>query len=209
MKLNSKIIRSIFRLKLLLVLFLPACTHIVFLGGMTSAGLFMGYKHSKAGGMKECFNNAHVEKQANNLWKEANLDEPCLDVVSVQGIPVIIGAAGSNEGLEKAKSSLYAKFEKVQCLANMQIGYWNTSLALRIKLKLMFDWDISSRNYIIRAIKKHVWIVGVADNIQEKEKVIVKVESMDGVASVSHFILLDDANIHEDAIVIKEGETGR
>lgn len=175
---------------LLSVLVLSGCSSIGIISVVTGASLYLGYQHSKAGGLEYRFRNFFLESSIERLWKSSELDEPFLKIVAVKNIPVIVGAATSAEGVEKAKAIAFAKSDNVQCLANTTIGKWNKDLACSVRGKLIFDLNISARNYEILAIKKHVWIVGVAQSELEKKYVLTKMEMMSGVESFSHYIVV-------------------
>lgn len=188
---------------LFLSLFLSGCFLEVGVASVAGTGLYLGYKHSQSGGLKSGFKNFWTESMSIGVLKQAKLNEPFLKVVSVNGIPVIIGAATSQSAIFKVKSLLHSKFENVESLANTNIGYWNKDLAISVAFKLMLDFYIATRNYEIYAIKNHVWIVGTAQSEYEKQVVLKKLETMNGVDSFSYYIVV--APSADEGYVLHEG----
>lgn len=136
-----------------------------------------------------CFKNLHAKNKANLIMKKY-MDEPFLVIISVFGTPVIIGAATNSINLEKTEALLRMSFKDVQNLANVTIGNWNYVLMNQICLQMFFSLNISSSNYHVYAIKKHVWIVGVAKTNFEKEQIIKMLKENPKVQSFSHYIVV-------------------
>jgi hypothetical protein len=148
------------------------------------------YQYSKQD--NPIYRNLHTKNAVRQYWKKS-LDEPCLKVLSVYGVPVIIGAASSQVNLEKASAILFKHFDEVENLANTSIGHWNHTLMNKISLCLFFT-SIPSRNYLIYAIKGNVWVVGVAKTLEEKDEVLKFVRSFEEVKSVAHYIPIADGS---------------
>jgi len=190
-----------------LTLVLAGCGEYIAIAGITAGSAYLGYQHSKYGGLQYRFTNFYVEANIHALWKEAKIDEPFLDVVAVYGIPVVIGAALNKESLEKAKALAFMKSDKIYSLVEgVKPGAWNTNLAVKIKTKLIFDLDISARNYYVAAIKDQLFIVGVAESEYEKRALIDRVTNMDGVKVLKHHIIVldEEQRALEDGYVVRE-----
>ncbi len=189
---------------LMFSLLLSGCAPALIISSVAGTGMYLGYQHSKVGGIQFRFKNFYLESTIQSVWAEAKLDEPFLDIVGVYGTPVIIGAATSKENLEKAKALVFMKSDNVQCLADgMKIGEWNRDLALKVRVKLMFNFNVSARNYYVAAMKNQVWVVGVTNSQEEKREVIQAVRSMDGVEVFRHYIVVVNESC-ADGYVIRE-----
>lgn len=187
---------------------LGGCAEYVAAGGLGAATVYLGYQHSKVGGIKHRFTNFYLESAIKSLWAEAKLDEPFLDVIAVYGVPVIVGAALSKDNLEKAKALAFMKADNVQCLANdIKPGSWNVDLALSVRAKMLIDFDIASRNYHVMAIKKQVFVVGIAEDEAEKKAVLNKLAKMDGIQILRHYIIVlkEDQKDNGDGYVLHKG----
>jgi len=172
-------------------LFLSGCEPISIMSSVAGATAYLSYQHSKAGGLRHRMSDYWLESKIESIWSDSKLDQPFLRVIVVKGIPVIFGASTSKEKLEEAKSLAVMKSENIQCIADDDIqGGWNTDLEVNVKFKLMMNSKISSRNYTIKAIKNHVWVIGIAQNENEKQEVITRMESMDNVKSFKYYILI-------------------
>lgn len=183
-------------MRLLLALFLlTGCAPlgVILVSGLISGGGFVGYQHSKQGGISTVWNDRKIVKRIHNLWKESEIDEPFLEVYSLAGSVVLIGAASSADNLERARTIAMTVNPNIYSIADTKIGRWNDDLALRIKLKLLADFDIASRNYHIRAIGSRVWIVGLTSKESEKGAILAKISQIDGVSVVYDYIKLIDA----------------
>lgn len=181
---------------LFISLLLAACDPISLglVGGMLSGGGYIGYQHSKAGGLEGVWKDKRLVKEVKKAWKEAGLDEPFLEIYSVCGNIIIMGASSTQENLERAKALAHLSQAPVHSIADTQIGRWNNSLVSSIKIRLIVDFDISSRNYHICAIGGRVWIVGVAKSQEEKIRIISKIQNISGVQNLKHHILVEKIN---------------
>lgn len=162
------------------------------IAGLGATGVYLGYQHAKIGGIRDRFSNFFIEQNVKILWRESGIDEPFLDVIAIHHIPVIVGAATNKENLEKAKALAFMKSDNVQCIADdILLGNWNYDLAFAVKAKLFFNFHIASRNYYIMAMRKQVFIVGIATDNNEKAAIIDAVSSMNDVEKCVHYIIVD------------------
>jgi hypothetical protein len=165
--------------------------------------IYLGYQQSKHGGVKQKVQQVLLRSSILSMWEEGKLDEPLLDVVSVGNVAVIIGAPVTKEGLDKAKALTFVKADNVQCLSDgIKPGSWDSSLAVSIRLKLMFDFSISARNYYIYAMRNQIFVVGTAGSEMEKRAIIEKIKAMNSVETVRSYIVV--SNEENGYVLLKE-----
>lgn len=92
----------------------------------------------------------------------------------VEGVKRVIDNIGRSEG---ASVGTYAK---------------DTWITTRLKSALMFDSDIQSRNYSIKTVSGQVYIMGIAQNQEELDRVVEFASNIDGVTKVVSYARLKD-----------------
>jgi osmotically-inducible protein OsmY len=92
----------------------------------------------------------------------------------VQGVKRVIDNIGRSD---KASVGTYAK---------------DTWITTRVKSALMFDSDIQSRNYSIKTVSGQVYIMGIAQDQEELDRVVDFARNIDGVEKVVSYARLKD-----------------
>jgi len=97
-----------------------------------------------------------------------------LDAVRIswetQGVQRVIDNIGKSEG---ATLGTYTK---------------DTWITTQLKSTLMFDGDIQSRNYSLKTVSGQVYIMGIAQNKAELDKVVNHASNTDGVSKVVSYV---------------------
>lgn len=105
-------------------------------------------------------------------------DEMHLDAVKiaweVQGVKQVIDNIGQSEG---ATLGTYAA---------------DTWITTQLKSTLMFDGDIQSRNYSIKTVSGQVYLMGIAQDQTELDKVVSHASNTTGVTKVVSYVRLKD-----------------
>lgn len=108
-------------------------------------------------------------------------EEMHLDAVKIawepQGVKQVIDNIGKSEG---ATLGTYAK---------------DTWITTQLKSTLMFDSDIQSRNYSIKTVSGQVYLMGIAQDEAELDKVVNHARNTTGVIKVVSYVRMkDEAN---------------
>jgi len=105
-------------------------------------------------------------------------EEMHLDAVKIawepQGVKQVIDNIGRSEG---ATLGTYAK---------------DTWITTQLKSTLMFDSDIQSRNYSIKTVSGQVYLMGIAQDEAELEKVVNHASNTGGVTKVVSYVRMKD-----------------
>lgn len=105
-------------------------------------------------------------------------EEMHLDAVKiawdVQGVKRVIDNIGRSEG---ASIGTYAQ---------------DTWITTQLKSTLMFDGDIQSRNYSLKTVSGQVYIMGIAQNQAELDKVVDHARNTSGVSKVVSYVRMKD-----------------
>lgn len=68
----------------------------------------------------------------------------------------------------------------------------DTWITTQLKSSLMFDGDIQSRNYSIKTVSGQVYLMGIAQDQEELDKVINHARNTSGVSKVVSYVRLKD-----------------
>lgn len=68
----------------------------------------------------------------------------------------------------------------------------DTWITTQLKSSLMFDGDIQSRNYSVKTVSGQVYLMGIAQDQAELDKVMGYASNMDGVEKVVSYVRLKD-----------------
>ena len=186
-------------------MFLTGCSPFLAISGLVGTSVFLGYQHSKAGGIRHTVQDFFKESEVIGAWKNAKIDQPFLKAYSIKGIVVLVGAVTSKEKLEEIKAITSSHTENLHCIVRTTItGGWNNDLVFSLKMKLISNTKISARNYHIDAMQNHIWLVGIAQTQEEKNEVIKQLELFDGIVSFEHFIVVSPDTL-SNGYVIHEG----
>lgn len=105
-------------------------------------------------------------------------EEMHLDAVKIawepQGVKRVIDNIGKSEGAT---------------LGTYTADTWITT---QLKSKLMFDGDIQSRNYSIKTVSGQVYLMGIAQDQVELDKVVEHARSTNGVTKVVSYVRMKD-----------------
>lgn len=105
-------------------------------------------------------------------------EEMHLDAVKIawdcQGVKRVIDNIGRSEG---ASIGTYTK---------------DTWITTQLKSSLMFDGDIQSRNYSIKTVSGQVYLMGIAQDQEELDKVINHASNTSGVEKVVSYVRMKD-----------------
>ena len=186
---------------LLLVLtgpvYLSGCADVI-VGAATTTGLAVAEERAVA----DAVNDLTIQAELNHLFFQDDLalyNDVSLSVV--EGRVLLLGNVPTHEDRVRAgwvarqASRVHEVINEIQVageggLVNYAKDRW---ISLLLDTKLLFDLDVLSVNYDVKTVNSEVYLLGIAQDEEELEKVKAHALSVVGVERVvSHVIMKDD-----------------
>ena len=178
-------------------LYLSGCADVI-VGAATTTGLAVVEERTVA----DAVNDLTIQAELNHLFFQDDLalyNDVSLSVV--EGRVLLLGSVSTHEDRVRAglvarqASRVHEVINEIQVtggggLAGYAKDRW---ISLLLDTKLAFDLDVLSVNYDIKTVKGTVYVLGIAQDEDELERVKAHARSVDGVKDVvSHAITKDD-----------------
>ena len=143
-----------------------------------------------------------IQTELNHLFFQDDLDlYNDVSISVVEGRVLLKGSVPTHEdrvratGVARQAAGIREVINEMQVTAEGGILDYARDrwISLRLDTRLLFDFDILSVNYDIETVNGTVYILGIAQDEEELEKVKAHARSIDGVKHVvSHAIMKDD-----------------
>lgn len=171
-----------------------ACTP---LGMATSAGAAAGTAASKEGGIGGAFTDAGIKGKINELWFQYDIDTfSKLSTTVNQGRVLLTGVVQNPEARVEAVRLVWQVQGVKQVINEIRVAdseglpgtvrdNWITT---RIRTALTFDKNVSSLNYSIDTVQGVVYLMGVAMNQSELNRVIEVSRTVPNVKQVVSYV---------------------
>ena len=178
---------------------LSGCTG---LGVLTGAAAYTGISAAQEGGIKGEFNDRLIQAKINDAW--LNYDTSTfvkLDTTVEQGRVLITGVVQDpNHRVEAVRLAWQVKGVR-QVINEIRVadsegitGFVNdTWISTKLRSALTFDRGVQSINYSIDTVQGVVYLMGVAQNQAELNRVIEKARTVSGVKQVVSYVKLAGA----------------
>jgi len=152
--------------------------------------------------VSDAVNDLSIRAELNRIFIEDNVD--LLSDVSFSVIERRVLLKGAVEKYEHRNRALELTWQaagvnevinEIQVSGQGNIANYvrDTWISAQLKTKILFDTDIISINYNIEAINGIIYVIGIAQNQAELDKVIDHAQQMKYVKKVfSHVIMKDD-----------------
>ncbi|MCI5060862.1 MAG: BON domain-containing protein [Alphaproteobacteria bacterium] len=188
--------RFILVLCLLSLLCLNACTG---LGIVTGAAAVTGIAAAQEGGLKRAYNDTMIKAQINDAWFKYDVDTfGKLETTINQGRVLITGVVQDPEHRVEAVRLAWQVDGVQQVINEIRVaesagirGFvkdsWITS---KLRANLTFDRGVQSVNYSIDTVQGIVYLMGVAQNQVELNRVIETARTIKGVKQVVSYVKL-------------------
>lgn len=181
------------------LLALTACTPAgVVVGGAASAGVAA----SEERGIKGAANDAVIRVKINEAWVKEDFDTfNRLNLQIYEGRVLVSGRVPDQALADKAIKAAWAPAGVREVINEIEIsdgGGLNdfandTLINARLDADLLFDGNVSSINYSTRAVGGTVYLLGVAKDRAELDRVFQIARDIPNVKRViSHVIMIDD-----------------
>lgn len=185
------------------ILLLPACTP---LGMATGAGATLGVAASQEGGLSRAASDLKIRAHINDLWFRSNVQSFLkLDLTVNQGRVLVTGVVQDPEERVEAIRLAWQPEGVKQVINEIQVAQsggivgfardkWITT---RLRTALTLDRDVQSINYSIDTVSGVVYLIGVAQNQSELNRVIETARTVPDVKRVVSYVKLAGARISD------------
>ncbi len=181
------------------LLLLAACTPAgVVVGGAASAGVAA----SEERGIKGAANDTLIRVKINEAWVKEDFDTfNRLELQIYEGRVLVSGRVPNQALADKAIQAAWQPSGVREVINEVEISEGggikdfanDTLINARLDAKLLFDGDVDSINYSTRAIGGTVYLLGVAQDRAELDRVFQIARDIPNVKRViSHVIMIDD-----------------
>ncbi len=173
---------------------LSGCTAV---GMATGAGASLGVAASQEGGISRAATDLRIQTAINDLWFRSNVQSFLkLDLTVNQGRVLVTGVVQDPEERVEAIRLAWQPEGVKQVINEVQVaksagivGYARDSwIATRLRTALTLDRDVQSINYSIDTVKGVVYLIGVAQNQAELNRVIETARTIPDVKRVVSYV---------------------
>ena len=187
-------IRSLILLSLSSVMIAAACTP---LGMATGAAAGVGTAASKEGGIGGAFTDAGIKAKINDAWLQYDLDTfSKLSTTVNQGRVLLTGVVQDPEDRVEAVRLVWQVPGVKQVMNEIRVsdsegapGYVrDTWITTRLRTALTFEKNVQSLNYSIDTVQGVVYLMGVAMNQPELDKVTQIARTIPNVKQVVNYV---------------------
>ena len=162
-----------------------------------SGGTAVGIAAAREGGLKASITDAAIRVQIHNLWFKHSIDMyRKLDMTVREGRVLITGTVPDPDMRVDAVRLAWQADGVREVINEINVdngngitGFVKDGLITgALKTKLIFDRDVQSINYSIDTVEKTVYLMGVAQNEYELNKVIDHARNIPGVENVVSYV---------------------
>lgn len=180
---------------------LQACTPI---GAATGAGAVVGIGAAREGGLKQSATDARIALEINDLWFKYSLEAfRKLNLTVEQGRVLVTGVVQNPDQRVEAVRLAWQPEGVVQVINEVQVAKSDgisgfardTWISAQLRTRLTFDRDIQSINYTIDTVQGTVYLMGIAQDQAELNKVVEHARMISYVKQVVSYVKLAGAPI--------------
>lgn len=169
------------------------------LGLATGAGAVVGMTATKEGGLKGGVNDLNIKAQINDLWFKKNTEMfRKLSITVDQGRVLLTGVVQNPEDRVEAVRLAWQPKGVKQVINEIRVGQAGTVktfaqdewIGAQLRTKLIANQGVQSANYNIEVVQGSVYLMGVAQNKYELDRVIRISQGIKGVKEVVSYVKL-------------------
>jgi len=181
---------------LISIAMLQACTP---LGVATGAGAMVGIGAAREGGLKQSATDTRITAEINDLWFKYSVEAfRKLNMTVEQGRVLVTGVVQNPDHRVEAVRLAWQPEGVVQVINEIQIaesggisGYASDKwISTQLRTRLVFDRDVQSINYTIDTVQGTVYLMGIAQNQAELNKVVEHARMISYVKQVVSYVKL-------------------
>ncbi|MCK6417356.1 MAG: BON domain-containing protein [Alphaproteobacteria bacterium] len=185
---------------LTLALFLTGCS---LAGTAIGAGATAGVAASQEGGLQRAWTDAKIQTQINDLWFRSDVDMfRKLDMTVNQGRVLLTGVVQKPEHRVEAVRLAWQPKGVRQVINEIRVadsenifGFARDAwIAARLRTAITLDRNIKSINYNIDTVEGIIYLLGVAQNQVELNRVIEIARTIPDVKQVVSYVKMADAS---------------
>lgn len=191
---------------------LSGCTG---LGLATSAGAVGGIAAAREGGLKQSVTDARISLEINDLWFKYDTQAFLkLNLTVEQGRALVTGVVQNPDHRVEAIRLAWQPKGVVQVINEVRVdksegitGFARDSwITGNLRTKLIFDRDVQSINYTIDTVQSTVYLMGIAQDTAELNKVISHARNTGYVKDVISYVKLagDPVDAMNDDVIMSE-----
>lgn len=178
------------------IVLLPGCSPV---GMATGAGATAGVAAAQEGGLSRAYKDVKIQAQINDLWFKHDVDMfRKIDMTVNQGRVLLTGVVQDPEHRVEAVRLAWQPEEVRQVINEIQvadsdgvIGFArDTWISTRLRTVITFDRDVQSINYSIDTVQGTVYLMGVAQNQVELNRVVETARTIPDVRQVVSYVKL-------------------
>lgn len=175
-------------------LLLPGCAAV---GIATGVGAIAGMTAAKEGGLRAGVTDTAIRAQISDLWFRKNVDMfRKLDLTVNQGRVLITGVVQNPEDRVEAVRLAWQPKGVKQVINEIRVGDGSTLqgtandewIKTQLRTRLIGNKDVQSINYSIEVVQGSVYLMGVAHNQAELDRVIRIAQKIKGVKEVISYV---------------------
>jgi len=179
------------------------------LGLAVGAGAKTGIEAAKEGGLSRAVSDFGIQAKINDLWFQRDLDIfRKLDLTVNQGRVLITGVVqDSHHRVEAVRLAWQPKgvkqvINEIKVAESSGISGYARDLwvSTQLKTKLTLDKEIQSINYTIDTVQGSVYLMGVAANQNELNRVIDQARTVSGVKEVVSYVKFAGQPLTQDTL---------
>lgn len=187
-------------LALLALAFVAACDPIT--ATVVGSGAAVGVGAAEERGLEGAIDDTKIRAEISNLWFQQNFDMFRDVTLSVsEGRVMLTGSVAKPETRIDAVRLAWQAAGVRQVIDEIQVtdqsGFLDYSrdvlIANNLRTRLMFDEHVKNVNYTVDVVNGVVYVMGIAQNQDELDRVIAHARDISNVKRVvSHVLLKDD-----------------
>ena len=202
MKTRTLILLSAFSLMIA-----SACTP---LGMATGAAAGVGTAASKEGGLGGAFTDAGIKAKINDAWLQYDIDTfSKLSTTVNQGRVLLTGVVQDPEDRVQAVRLVWQVGGVKQVMNEIRVAdsegapgfVRDTWITTRLRTALTFEKNVQSLNYSIDTVQGVVYLMGVAMNQQELDKVTQIARTIPNVKQVVNYVKMVGEPVAQQGVV--------
>lgn len=191
--------KHVFPFFLLACVLAPALAGCSLAGTAIGAGATAGVAASQEGGLRRAWTDAKIQTQINDLWFRYDVDMfRKLDMTVNQGRVLLTGVVQKPEHRVEAVRLAWQPADVKQVINEIRVadseslfGYARDAwIAARLRTALTLDRNITSINYNIDTVAGIIYLLGVAQNQVELNRVIEIARTIPDVKQVISYVKL-------------------
>lgn len=198
----------------LTVVALAACAPV---GIATGVGATVGAAAVQEGGLSRAASDANIQAKINDLWFRHDVKMFAkLDMTVNQGRVLITGVVQNPQHRVDAVRLAWQPEGVVQVINEIKVadsegivGYAKDAwISTRLRTAIMVDKNVQSINYTIDTVQGTVYLMGVAQNQQELNRVIEHARTIENVRQVVSYVKLAGVPVAQEVGTMQQGRPG-